>query len=57
MKTERKAMIKNRNNYLPFPSKTPKGKKDSLKATTPQSKCYKQKDKMIKKKWPNGYPK
>ena len=28
-----------------FPSKTPKGKKDALKATTPQSKHYKQKAK------------
>ena len=35
-----------------LPSKTPKGKKDALKATAPQSKHYKQKAKM-----PNGYPK
>ena len=66
---ERKAMIRNRYNYLipsvqspqskhykekakrtvPFPnippSKTPKGKKDALKATAQQSTHYKQKTK------------
>ena len=49
--TERKAIIRNRYNYLS--SKIPKGKKDALKATTPQSKECRQKA----QNWPNGYPK
>ena len=47
-----------------FRPKTPKGKKDALKVTAPQSKHYKQKAKRTvsfkkkkKKKWPNNYPK
>ena len=40
-----KAMIRNRYNYLTTSVKTPKGKKDALKATAPQSKHYKQKAK------------
>ena len=42
-----------------FRTKTPKGKKDALKVTAPQSKLYKQKAKrtVSSKKWSNGYPK
>ena len=41
----RKAMTRNPYNYLTSSAQTPKGKKDILKATTPQSKHYKQKAK------------
>ena len=42
-----------------FRSKTPKGKKDALKVTAPQSKHHKQKPKttVSSQKWPKGYPK
>ena len=42
-----------------FRFQTPKGKKDALKVTAPQSKHYKQKAKrtVSSPKWPNGYPK
>ena len=46
VKTEMKAMVMNRYNYLnTFCSKTPNGKKDAIKVTAPQSKHYKQKAK------------